>query len=88
MRIRAELRQIVEAERLAVVPYSPPIAVYGVLLVVSLIHGNGFLLWSWLLPLVVGQPFLRFWLLAEHTGCSYGPDGTTNTRTTRTHPLL
>ncbi|NDC15153.1 MAG: fatty acid desaturase [Synechococcaceae bacterium WB9_2_170] len=63
-------------------------AVYGVLLVASLIHGNGFLLWSWLLPLVVGQPFLRFWLLAEHTGCSYGPDGTTNTRTTRTHPLL
>ena len=63
-------------------------AVYAVVLVLSLINGHGFLLWSWLLPLAVGQPFLRFWLLAEHTGCSFGSDGTTNTRTTRTHPWL
>ena len=59
-------------------------AVYGVLAALSLIAANGFLFWSWLLPLAIGQPVLRLLLLAEHTGCSYGDDGLTNTRTTLT----
>jgi fatty acid desaturase len=59
-------------------------AVYGLALLLSLPGGNGFLFWSWLLPLAVGQPFLRVLLLAEHSGCSFGSDGTTNTRTTLT----
>ncbi len=58
--------------------------VYLALAAVSLIGGTGFLLWYWLLPLALGQPFLRFVLLAEHSGCSFGSDGTTNTRTTLT----
>ena len=59
-------------------------AVYGVLAALSLIAANGFLFWSWLLPLAIGQPVLRLLLLAEHTGCSYGDDGLANTRTTLT----
>jgi fatty acid desaturase len=59
-------------------------AVYGVVLALSLPGGNGFLLWYWLLPLAVGQPLLRFVLLAEHGGCSSSGDGLANTRTTRT----
>ncbi len=59
-------------------------AVYGALALLSLPGGNGFLFWYWLLPLLVGQPFLRFLLLAEHGGCSFDRDGTTNTRTTLT----
>lgn len=59
-------------------------AVYGVLAALSLIAANGFLFWSWLLPLAIGQPVLRLLLLAEHTGCAYGDDGLTNTRTTLT----
>jgi len=59
-------------------------AVYGVLAVVSLIAANGFLFWSWLLPLAIGQPVLRLLMLAEHTGCAYGDDGLANTRTTLT----
>ena len=59
-------------------------AVYGLLLLTSLPGGNGFLLWFWLLPLAVGQPLLRFVLLAEHGGCSYVDDGLSNTRTTLT----
>jgi fatty acid desaturase len=59
-------------------------AVYGVLAALSLIAANGFLFWSWLLPLAFGQPVLRLLLLAEHTGCAYGDDGLTNTRTTLT----
>lgn len=58
--------------------------VYLALAAVSLVHANGFLLWFWLLPLAVGQPFLRFVLLAEHSGCSFSADGTANTRTTLT----
>ncbi|MGL6132769.1 MAG: fatty acid desaturase [Prochlorococcaceae cyanobacterium] len=59
-------------------------AVYLALALLSLIHANGFLLMFWLLPLAVGQPFVRFVLLAEHSGCSFSTKGTSNTRTTLT----
>jgi fatty acid desaturase len=59
-------------------------ALYGLLLLVSLPGANGFLFWSWLLPLAVGQPFLRVFVLAEHSGCSFTSDGLANTRTTLT----
>lgn len=62
--------------------------VYVLVAALSLIGANGFLLWSWLLPLAIGQPFLRLLLLAEHTGCAYGDDGLANTRTTLTLPPL
>lgn len=64
------------------------VAVYAVLLAASLWHGNGALLWFWLLPLAVGQPLLRFVLMAEHGGCSTDTDGLSNTRTTLTLPPL
>ena len=59
-------------------------ALYAALLLVSLPGANGFLLWSWLLPLAIGQPFLRVFVLAEHSGCSFSSDGLANTRTTLT----
>lgn len=40
--------------------------------------------WYWLFPLAIGQPILRFILLAEHTGCTYDKNPLTNTRTTLT----
>ena len=63
-------------------------AIYGVFALVSVLNGSGFLFWNWLLPLAVGQPFLRLAMLAEHGGCSFDADGTTNTRTTLTNPLV
>lgn len=42
----------------------------------------------WILPQLLGQPFLRAYLLAEHTGCSMDRNGLTNTRTTLTNPLV
>lgn len=42
----------------------------------------------WLIPAVLGQPFLRLFLLAEHTGCPFNDDMLANTRTTRTSALL
>ena len=58
--------------------------VYAGLLLLSLPQANGLLLWLWLLPLAIGQPLLRFVLLAEHAGCAFGDDGLRNTRTTLT----
>jgi len=39
-------------------------------------------LFYWLVPLLVGQPFLRLFLLAEHTGCEESTNPEANTRTT------
>ena len=63
-------------------------SIYGALALVSVLNGSGFLFWNWLLPLAVGQPFLRLVLLAEHSGCSFDANGTTNTRTTLTNPVV
>jgi len=78
-------------------PYIPPeaadrvrtslqwqFAVYGLGLLLSVPGGNGFLFRFWLLPLLVGQPLLRFVLMAEHGGCAFSADGLANTRTTLT----
>ena len=62
--------------------------VYAVLGLVSLPNANGLLFWFWLLPLAVGQPLLRFVLLAEHGGCPFSGDGLINTRTTLTTAAL
>ncbi|WP_326522194.1 fatty acid desaturase [Leptothoe sp. PORK10 BA2] len=43
-----------------------------------------FIVTYWLLPLAVGQPFLRFVLIAEHGGCTNDNNPLTNTRTTLT----
>ncbi len=42
----------------------------------------------WLGPAVLAQPILRVMLLSEHTLCSGDDNGLTNTRTTRTNPLV
>ncbi len=46
------------------------------------------LFWVWLLPLMLGQPFLRLYLLAEHGRCAFVADMFENTRTTYTTRLL
>ena len=46
------------------------------------------LFWFWLLPVLLGQPFLRLYLLAEHGDLPFVADMFQNTRTTFTWPLL
>jgi fatty acid desaturase len=41
------------------------------------------LLWLWVGPALLGQPFLRLYLLAEHTGCPLVASMLENSRTTR-----
>ncbi|MEX2145828.1 MAG: fatty acid desaturase [Candidatus Rokuibacteriota bacterium] len=57
-------------------------AVLAVLAVGSIALGTAALFWYWLLPLALGLPFLRLYLLTEHTGCTEDDNGLTNTRTT------
>ncbi|MEM9163657.1 MAG: fatty acid desaturase [Cyanobacteria bacterium P01_F01_bin.4] len=58
---------------------------YGAIALLSLLLGHpGFIVTDWLLPLAVGQPVLRFILLAEHGGCPHEDNPLTNTRTTLT----
>ena len=47
-----------------------------------------YILQFWLLPLMLGQPFLRLFLLAEHAGCPHDPDMLRNSRTTLTNPVV
>ncbi|WP_264213274.1 fatty acid desaturase [Leisingera thetidis] len=45
-------------------------------------------LWLWLLPLLIGQPFLRAYLLAEHGLCPPVANMLENSRTTLTNRLV
>ena len=45
-------------------------------------------IWSWLLPLLMGGPFLRAFLLAEHGRCPHVANMLLNTRTTFTNALV
>jgi fatty acid desaturase len=61
------------------------LAAYGAIALLSIALGHPwFLVTYWLLPLALGQPLLRFVLLAEHTGCTNDDNPLTNTRTTLT----
>ena len=42
----------------------------------------------WIIPQLIGQPPLRAYLLAEHTGCTLDRNGLTNTRTTLTNAAV
>ena len=59
------------------------LAVYAAALIVPLALGSTAVLTFWLVPALLGQPFLRCYLLAEHTGCPLVADMLQNTRTTR-----
>jgi fatty acid desaturase len=61
---------------------------YLVILIFSLIYGNDWFWWYWILPLLIGQPFLRLFLLAEHSGCDLSDNMLQNSRTTYTVPLV
>jgi fatty acid desaturase len=61
------------------------LTVYLLVAGVGVLLGHPWLLLKlWILPLAVGQPLLRFVLLAEHTGCPNDEDPLDNTRTTLT----
>ena len=73
--------RIIKEARIMVVCY---VVVIGTLLILAPVF-----LWQfWLAPILLGQPFLRLFLLAEHTGCPYGPEMFENSRTIYTNRLI
>ncbi len=58
--------------------------VVGYALVVLSLLVTPLLIWVWLVPVLLGQPFLRLYLLAEHGDCPQVADMFLNTRTTFT----
>ncbi len=61
---------------------------YALILSCSIFLGSTALFWIWIFPLLLGQPFLRFYLLAEHGLCPTAANMFENTRTTFTNRLV
>jgi fatty acid desaturase len=64
------------------------LVVYAAVALASLVARSPLALVVWIVPLLVGQAFLRPYLLAEHTACASTRDCLENTRTTRTWRLV
>jgi hypothetical protein len=73
-----------EAARAVQTSLQRQFAVYGLLLLLGGVLSHDLLLRFWLLPLALGQPLLRFVLMAEHGGCPCVAEAERNTRTTLT----
>lgn len=61
---------------------------YALIFSISIYYQTGVLLWLWVLPILLGQPFLRAYLLAEHTLCPEVENMLKNTRTTLTTGMV
>ncbi|MEZ5926204.1 MAG: fatty acid desaturase [Hyphomicrobiaceae bacterium] len=57
------------------------LAGYLLLGLASVWLGTGLLIWLWVLPAILGQPFLRAYLMAEHTGLPLVSNMLSNSRT-------
>ena len=80
---------ITQSERGAVVLEARlHLASYVALAAGSAIAGSPALLWIWVVPAILGQPMLRLYLLAEHTGCPMVPNMLENSRTVHTNALV
>ncbi len=62
--------------------------IYLLLFFVSFNLSIAILLYAWIIPMIIGQPFLRLFLLAEHGFCDLTADMTKNSRTTKTNCLV
>src|SRR5260370_690007 len=64
------------------------LVLYAALIAGSLALGTTVVLFTWFIPLLVGLPFLRLYLMCEHTLCPNSDDGFANTRTTLSNPIV
>ena len=64
------------------------LASYVAVAALSALAGNAAVLWLWAVPVLLGQPMLRLYLLAEHTGCPMVPDMRENSRTVHTNAVV
>lgn len=65
------------------------LGVYAAVAILSVAAGSTAVLMLWVVPALLGQPFLRLFLMAEHTLCPLLPgDMWSNSRTTRSNGLV
>ena len=64
------------------------LGLYAGVAVFSLLFLSPLVLFAWLIPLLLGGPFLRGYLLAEHARCPHASSMLENTRTTFTNRLV
>lgn len=64
------------------------LATYAALAAASFALRSDALVWAWIVPALLGQPFLRAYLLAEHTRCPHVANMLENTRTTFTNRIV
>jgi len=64
------------------------LAIYVLIAAASVFWGSTLVIWAWIVPALLGQPFLRLFLLAEHTNCPHVENMFENTRTTFTTRLV
>jgi len=82
-------------------PYVPPrgltkikrearimIAVYTTVFILGFNLAPNVILYLWLIPMLLGQPFLRLYLMAEHGRCPHVSNMFENTRTTFTTGII
>jgi fatty acid desaturase len=64
------------------------LALYAAVAGASIASGSDAALSYWVIPALLGQPWLRLYLMAEHTGCPLVPDMLVNSRTTLTNGFV
>ena len=64
------------------------LCLYAALAGLSIWFQTAVLLWVWVVPAILGQPFLRLYLLAEHGRCPFVANMLENTRTTATNRVV
>ncbi len=64
------------------------IAGYAVIIGLSIYFQTAVFIYAWVLPALLGQPFLRLYLLAEHGRCPFVANMLENSRTTTTTWLV
>ena len=57
-------------------------------IIIATLLGNTWIFWCWIIPSLIGQPFLRLYLLAEHGRCPPVTNMFENTRTTFTNRIV
>ena len=62
--------------------------IYGAIAIASFYYMTWFAVTFWVIPRLVGEPFMRWIRIAEHGGCPETADLRENTRTTKTSRLV
>ena len=60
------------------------LVLYAAIIAICIALNTLLLVYLWIIPLVLGQPFLRLYLMAEHGRCPHVANMLENTRTTYT----